>query len=84
MVPVMARMLTRYADNNIHNLQQEVQNTLLSLKLRIVEEQIAFIQNEMKSGHYNEDETMSLVAYLTPIIQCRRQIAERLNIVISK
>lgn len=77
-------MLTRYADNNIHNLQQEVQNTLLSLKLRIVEEQIAFIQNEMKSGHYNEDETMSLVAYLTPIIQCRRQIAERLNIVVSK
>ncbi len=77
-------MLTRYADNNIHNLQQEVQNTLLSLKLRIVEEQIAFIQNEIKSGQYNEDESINLIAYLTPIIQCRKQIAERLNIVISK
>ena len=34
-------MFTRYAENSILSLQQEVENTLLSLKLRVVEDELS-------------------------------------------
>ena len=77
-------MLTRFADNNIHNLQQVVADTLLALKLRIVEQQIAFLTNEMKSGNYNEEETIGLITHINQLNKCRKTIAEGLNRVISK
>ena len=77
-------MLTRFADNNINNLQQVVADTLLSLKLRLVEQQIAFLTNEMKSGNYNEEETIGLITHINQLNKCRRMIAEGLNRVISK
>lgn len=77
-------MLTRFADNNINNLQQVVADTLLSLKLRLVEQQIAFLTNEMKSGSYTEEETVGLIANINQLNKCRKTIAEGLNRVISK
>lgn len=77
-------MLTRFADNNIHNLQQVVADTLLALKLRIVEQQIAFLTNEMKSGNYNEEDTIGLITHINQLNKCRKTIAEGLNRVISK
>lgn len=77
-------MLTRFADNNINNLQQVVADTLLSLKLRLVEQQIAFLTNEMKSGNYTDEETIGFITNINQLNKCRRVIAEGLNRVISK
>ncbi len=76
-------MLTRFADNNINSLQQTVQDTLLTLKLRIVEQQIGFLKNEMKVEEYSEQETIEMIQYVNALNKCKREIAARLNRVVS-
>ena len=77
-------MYTRYADNSIQSLQQEVENTLLSLKLRIVEDQIAFLNQEMKREEYSEEDVMNIIQNINQLNKYRKTIAERLNRVVSR
>ena len=77
-------MYTNTVDNSLFTLQQEVQNTLLTLKLRLVEKQLELLNKELVSEDYGEEEKMNLIQYCNSCIHIRKAIAERLNIVISK
>lgn len=77
-------MYTRYASNNIQSLQQEVESTLLSLKLRIVENQIEFLNKELKREDYEEEDVNNIIRNISLLNQCRKNISERLNRVVSR
>ena len=77
-------MYTRYASNNIQSLQQEVESTLLSLKLRIVENQIEFLNKELKREEYEEEDVNNIIQNISLLNQCRKNISERLNRVVSR
>lgn len=77
-------MYTNTVQNNIYTLQQEVINTLLTLKLRLVEKQLDAIRKELENKDYSEEEITGLMQFYTMCIQSRKDIARRLNIVISK
>lgn len=76
-------MLTRFADNNIRSLQQTIQDSVLILKLRIVEQQVDFLMKEVKTEKYMEEETMCLIQHINLLNKCKIDIAKRLNRVIS-
>ena len=77
-------MLTHYAENSIQNLQQEVECTLLSLKMRIVEEQISFLNKEMKKEDYSDEDIDNIMLNISQLNKCRSNIAKRLNRVVSR
>jgi len=77
-------MYTHSLSNSAFALQQEVQNVLLTYKLRLVEQQLAFLQKELKQPDYSEDDVMGIMQQMQLLNQCKKEIATRLNIVISK
>ena len=82
-------MYTHFADNNILNLQQEVQNNLLTLKLRVVEKKVLSLTKEMQvvddSGNpiYSDEEILDIVDQINRFNKLKKEIAVRLNRVIS-
>ncbi len=74
---------TRYADNNIQNLQQMVQDALLTLKLRLVEQQKAFLNREMKNEEYSEEERTQILTQINLLNKTRKEISVQLNRVVS-
>lgn len=77
-------LVTHSTENSIQNLQQQVQDTLLSLKLRILEERIAFLRNELKQKEYSEEDQIMILAHINLLVKCRKSISERLNRVVSR
>ena len=77
-------MYTHFAENSIQNLQQVVQDTLLSLKLRILEERIMFLRNELKQKDYSDDDQIMILAHINLLVKCRKSVSERLNRVVSR
>lgn len=77
-------MYTHSLENSAFALQQEVQNVLLTYKLRLVEQQLGFLQKELSQPDYTEDDIMGIMHRINLLNQCKREIATRLNIVISK
>ncbi len=70
--------------NNVSILQQEVQNTILNLKLRLVEQRMAEIQKDLTQEGNTEEDTMMLMQQLQLCVKSRSDIAHRLKIVVSK
>lgn len=77
-------MYTHSLENSAFALQQEVQNVLLTYKLRLVEQQLGFLQKELSQPDYTEDDITGIIHKINLLNQCKREIAARLNIVISK
>ena len=77
-------LYTHFTRNSKLNLQQEVQNILLTYKMRLVEDQICFLQNEMKMSDYSEEQLMGIVKYINDLNKCKALIAKQLNRIISK
>lgn len=83
-------MFTHFADNNIVNLQQEVQNNILSLKLRVLEDHISFLKKEITARDemgqlvYSEDDVMSILGQISEYNKYRKEVATRLNRVVSR
>lgn len=78
------KIYTNTLENNLFVLQQEVQNTLLTLKLRLVEKQLDQIRKELENKECSEEDSILLMQCYQLCIQSRKEIAQRLNIVISK
>lgn len=77
-------MYTHSLVNSAFALQQEVQNVLLTYKLRLLEQQLGFLQKELSQPDYTEDDIMGIMHKINLLNQCKSEIASRLNIVISK
>ena len=75
---------TNTVKNSVFILQQEVQNTLLYLKLRLVEQQLSEIQKDLNGEDYTEEQKMDLLKLFQQCVNSRKEIAKRLNIVVSK
>ena len=61
-----------------------MESTLLSLKLRIVENQIEFLNKELKREEYEEEDVNNIIQNISLLNQCRKNISERLNRVVSR
>ena len=77
-------MYTHFAENSIQNLQQVVQDTLLSLKLRILEERTAFLRSELTHSDYSEEDQDMILSHIVLLDKCRNEVSERLNRVVSR
>ncbi|MBO4382190.1 MAG: DNA primase [Bacteroidales bacterium] len=77
-------MYTHFAENNVQNLQQVVQDTLLSLKLRILEERTAFLRNELTHSDYTEEDQDMILSHIVLLDKCRKEVSKRLNRVVSR
>lgn len=82
-------MFTHFADNSVTSLQQEVQNNLLTLKLRVVEDHISFLTKEMsvkdEFGHpvYSEEDMICIIGQISEYLKVKKEVAARLNRVLS-
>jgi len=70
--------------NNVFILQQEVQNIILNLKLRLVEQRMAELQKDITQEGNTEEDTIMLMQQLQLCVKSRSDIAHRLKIVVSK
>ncbi|MCQ2283366.1 MAG: DNA primase [Bacteroidales bacterium] len=77
-------MVTISTMNSLMQLEQEVHNVILLLKLRIVEKQLEFLQNEMKKQDYTEEDTLNMMSRYTVLLKCRTEISSKLNMAVSK
>ena len=72
-------ILVSSTHDNVMLLQQEVQNVLLNLKLRIVEETISYIESQLKQPDLEEADTELLLGYMCELLQTRKTISTLLN-----
>ena len=70
--------------NNIRILQNHVQNTVLILKVRILEDEANRIQKILGDNQLNEEEETNYLIQLNKIIQLKKDISKRLNRVVSR
>lgn len=77
-------MYTNSVENSKVVLQQEVEHTLLSLKLRIVEQKLSLLQKEMGNPICSDDDKILLIQQSNILVKCRKAIADRLNMAVSK
>ena len=77
-------MYTNSVQNSRSTLQQEVENTLLSLKLRIAEHEKAFLEKELADNSYTEEEKLGIIQKIVATDKIRKEIAKRLNMTISR
>ena len=77
-------MYTNSVQNSRSTLQQEVENTLLSLKLRIAEHEKAFLEKELADNSYTEEEKLGIIQKIVATDKIRKEIAKRLNMAISR
>ncbi|MBO4489581.1 MAG: DNA primase [Bacteroidales bacterium] len=69
--------------DNVEVLQQEVQNVLLNLKFRVVEETIDYIESQLKQPGLEESDTELLLGYMCELLQTRKAITTLLNRTVS-
>lgn len=77
-------MYTNSVQNSRMVLQQEVENTLLTLKLRIAEQQKAFLEKELANAEYTEEDKNGILQKIVFADKIRQEIAKRLNMTVSR
>lgn len=77
-------MITNTLDNNLNTLQQEVQSSVLILKLRIIEQYLAILLRELNMEEYSEEDKMNITQKYNLLLKCKKNIAQQLHIVVSK
>lgn len=77
-------MYTNSVQNSRLILQQEVENTLLTLKLRIAEQQKAFLEKELSNKEYTEEDKTGILQKIVIADKIRNEISKRLNMTISR
>lgn len=77
-------MSTHAVFNSRATLQQEVENILLTLKLRIAENEKAFLEKELASGEYTDKESDDILKKIVLTDKIRKEIASRLNMAVSR
>ena len=75
---------THTTRNNIRALQNEVQNILLTLKLRILEKDAETIHKILENKELAEEDMALALNQLNKIIQLKKIISQRLNRVVSR
>lgn len=76
--------ITNTVLNDVQTLQTEVQNTLLAYKLRLIENYLAVLRKEMDNADYDEEDKNRLIEKYNLSLQCRKDITQRLNMVVSR
>jgi len=71
-------------DNSANTLQQNVHNAVLYLKLRLLEQYQSVLKQELNQEEYSEDDKMGIMKTLTSVVKRKKEIAQQLNIVVSK
>ena len=74
---------THTTRNNLRILQNQVQNILLMLKLRILENDVAVIQKVLSNNTLAEEDVGLALQQLNKINQLKKVISQRLNRVLS-
>ena len=75
---------THTTRNNLRVLQNQVQNILLTLKLRILEKDAATIHKILENKELGEEDMALALNQLNKIIQLKKIISQRLNRVVSR
>ncbi|MBO7628653.1 MAG: DNA primase, partial [Bacteroidales bacterium] len=75
---------THTTRNNLRILQNQVQNILLTLKLRILENNAATIQKVLEDENLSEEDMSLALQQMNQINQLKRIISQRLNRVVSR
>ena len=75
---------THTTRNNIRALQNEVQNILLTLKLRILEKDAETIHKILENKDLAEEDMALALNQLNKIIQLKKIISQRMNRVVSR
>lgn len=75
---------THTTRNNLRILQNQVQNILLTLKLRILENNAATIQKVLEDENLSEEDMALALQQMNQINQLKRIISQRLNRVVSR
>ncbi len=75
---------THTTRNNLRILQNQVQNILLTLKLRILENNVATIQKVLEDENLSEEDMTLALQQMNQINQLKRIISQRLNRVVSR
>ena len=74
---------THTTRNNLRVLQNQVQNILLTLKLRILENDAAIINKVLENKELPEEDVGLALQQLNKVNQLKRIISQRLNRVVS-
>ena len=74
---------THTTRNNLRVLQNQVQNILLTLKMRILEKDAATIHKILENKELGEEDMALALKQLNKIIQLKKIISQRLNRVVS-
>ena len=75
---------THTTRNNLRVLQNQVQNILLTLKLRILEKDAAIIHKILENKELEEEDMALALKQLNSILQLKKIISQRLNRVVSR
>lgn len=75
---------THTTRNNLRVLQNQVQNILLTLKMRILEKDAATIHKILENKELGEEDMALALNQLNKIIQLKKIISQRLNRVVSR
>lgn len=75
---------THTTRNNIRILQNQVQNIVLTLKLRILENDAAMIQKILENKELSEEDMGLALVQLKKILNLKKIISQRLNRVVSR
>jgi transcriptional regulator with AAA-type ATPase domain len=75
---------THTTRNNIRILQNQVQNIILTLKLRILENDATIIQKILDQEGLAEEDMMMALQQLNTLNQLKKEISKRLNRVVSR
>ena len=75
---------THTTRNNLRILQNQVQNILLTLKLRILENNATTIQKVLEDENLSEEDMALALQQMNQINQLKRIISQRLNRVVSR
>ena len=77
-------MYTYTVRNSRMTLQQEVENTLLTLKLRLTEQEKSFLEKELAGGDYTDEEKDGILQKIILADKIRKEISNRLNMAVSR
>lgn len=75
---------THTTRNNLRVLQNQVQNILLTLKLRVLEKDAAIINKILENKELEEENMILALEHLKKINQLKKVISQRLNRVVSR
>ncbi len=75
---------THTARNNLRTLQNHVQDVLLTLKMRILENDAAIIRKILENKKMEEEDMELAMKQLNRVLQLKKIISQRLNRVVSR